>query len=421
MTEVWMSEPAVDPVIEVQRADWSFTGVNEDAEDARFYTALQADVAREIARAFRGGGQVWVGRELRMRVGPYTIHARVASVEPPRATVIGERTQIFARYRERPKEQTQDIASFIAEVIRYPAQREFQAMYDSLVGLDEIKRDLLLKLRLLLDPERIGAWMRAHYREREPYALLQTLRDRYPLVILEGEVGSGKTALARSIGYPLSEELRRPVTLYVMNAQVRGGGHVGELSLNIARAFTEAERAWERERLPVLLLIDEADALAQARGGRQRHIEDDAGVNTLIQRIDRLRGKPMAVLFATNLVQTLDSALLRRAIGSYTFDRPTAEQRAQALRRLLAPLGIGDQHIAELAEQTRPRPVRGFTTIPQRYTYSDLTQRLVPAAVEEALARDQPLTFEALLSACARIDPTPESSAARDSLAGEGR
>lgn len=416
-----MNEPAAEPTIEAQRADWTFTSLNDDAEDARFFTTLQADVAREIARSFRGGGEVWVGRELRARVGPYTVHARVASVEPPRATLIGERTQIFARYRERTKDQGQDTTSFIAEVIRYPAQREFRDLYDSLVGLDDIKRDLLAKLRLLLDPQRINDWARAHYHDHQPHALLQALRDRYPLLILEGEVGSGKTALARSVGYPLAEELRRPVTLYVMNAQVRGGGHVGELSLNIARAFGEAERAWERERLPVLLLIDEADALAQARGGRQRHIEDDAGVNTLIQRIDRLRGKPMAVLFATNLVQTLDSALLRRATGSYTFGRPDDQQRAETFQRLLAPLGVTGAQVAELVRLTAPRPVRGFTTANQRYTYSDLTQRLIPAAVEEALASEQPLTFEALLRACARVDPTPESSTPRDALGGEPR
>src|SRR5581483_857248 len=108
----------------------------------------------------------------------------------------------------------------------------------------------------------------------------------------------------------------------------------------IARAFTEVEQTWQRERIPVMVLIDEADALAQARGGSQRHVEDDAGVNTLIQRIDRLRGKPIAVLFATNLVQTLDTAIMRRATGVYTFDRPTPEQRAAVFQRMLAGTGV---------------------------------------------------------------------------------
>lgn len=402
-----------DSAIEAQRSDWSYSSVSEGADDPKFNASLEPEVAREVARTFRGGGQVWVGREVRAQVGPYTIQARLTSVVPPRATAITERTQFFAHYVERSNEHGQDTANFIAEIIRYPAQQEFRTVFDSLVGLDTIKRELVHKLTLLLDPDRIGAWARAHYGAQEPAALVASLRDRYPLVILEGEVGSGKTALARSVGYPLSVVLHRPVTLFVMNAQVRGGGHVGELSLNIARAFAEAERAWERERLPVLLLIDEADALAQARGGAQRHIEDDAGVNTLIQRIDRLRGKPMAALFATNFVQSLDSALLRRAIGSYYFDRPTEEQRRETLRRLLSGLGLSEEQVALLAQRTGPRPVRGFSDTPQRYTYSDLTQRLVPAAVEEALARDQPVSFEMLLRACDRIDPSPESTTPR--------
>ena len=65
--------------------------------------------------------------------------------------------------------------------------------------------------------------------------------------------------------------------------------------------------------------------------------------------------------------------------------------------------------------------MRGFTTANQHGAYSDLTQRLIPAAVEEALAREQPLTFEALLRACARVDPTPESSTPRDALGGGPR
>lgn len=401
---------AVNPIIEALRADWSFGSISEGVADPKFNAKLETDVRDAVARAFRGGGSVWVGREVRVRVPPYTIPARLINLDPPRATYIGNSTNIVAHFVERPKEQGRDLSSFIAEVIRYPEREEFDATFKSLVGLDDIRQDMLQKLTLLLNPDLLTRWAHTHYPHDPPIALITTLRERYPLLILEGEVGTGKTALARSVGYPLSVKLGHPVMLYIVNAQVRGGGHVGELSLNIARAFDEAEQACEREGQPVMLLIDEADALAQARGSGQRHIEDDAGVNTLIQRVDRLRDKPMAVLFATNLVQTLDSALLRRAVGSYYFDRPTEEQRKETFRRLLAPLGASDDQLTLLAQHTAARPIPGFSDKPQRYTYSDLTQRLIPSAVEEAFARDQPLSIESLLRACERVAPTPESA-----------
>jgi hypothetical protein len=47
-----------------------------------------------------------------------------------------------------------------------------------------------------------------------------------------------------------------------MNAQVRGGGHVGELTQNIARAFDEAERCQQQEQIPAQRLIPYAVELA---------------------------------------------------------------------------------------------------------------------------------------------------------------
>lgn len=404
---------ATTPTIVALSATWSYVDVSGGGDTSEYFSSkpMQKEISRAIAWVYRGAGaRAWVGREMRLSIGENAILARLVSVDPPLANVIDQTTLIYTQYRERPKDQAQDTSNFIADIIRYPAQAEFGQIFDSLVGIDAIKHDIRQKLALLLVPGRIEAWAKELYTENAPTALLTTLRNRYPLIILEGEVGSGKTALARSVGFPLSQDIRRPITLFVVNAQVRGGGHVGELSLNIARAFAEAERSWDRERTPVLILLDEADALAQARGGSQRHVEDDAGVNTLIQQIDRLRGKPIAVLFATNLVHTLDAALLRRAIGIYRFDRPDKEQRVALLRSLVAPIGLRSEQIAELAELTSARPIPGFASEPQRYTYSDLTQRIIPSAVESAIERHSPLTFELLVAACRHIPPTPELS-----------
>ena len=63
-----------------------------------------------------------------------------------------------------------------------------------------------------------------------------------------------------------------------------------------------------------------------------------------------------------------------------------------------------------LVAQTEPRPLPGLGTQLHRYTYSDLSQRLLPCAIEEAiLNKKQPLSVEHLLSACKTTLPTPEA------------
>ncbi len=403
-----MAQPAAASAVAAREVLWTYQGVSEEKDEKDFFIALEQPVAAEIMRRLRGTERVWVGREMRLKVGAYTIHARLTNIEPILATAFTEATQVLARYRERASDESQDTSNFLAEIIRYPKE-SLGAIFNSLVGLDAIKEDMFRKLALLINPAYLKAWLSTNYAAASPKALVQALHDRYPLFILEGEVGSGKTALARSIGHYLAVSLKTELALFVVNAQVRGGGHVGELTQNISHAFTAAERCQEREQIPVLLLIDEADALAQARGGRQTHHEDDAGVNTLIQRIDRLRGRPIAVIFATNLAQSLDAAILRRALASYHFDRPTSEQRAQVFRTLLENTAITERHIAQLVELTKPRQLPGFGATNHRYTYSDLSQRIIPRAVEEAVYARESLNVEHLIRACTLTLPTPEA------------
>lgn len=68
----------------------------------------------------------------------------------------------------------------------------------------------------------------------------------------------------------------------------------------------------------MLLLIDEADALAQSRENAQMHHEDRAGVNAFICGIANQK-LPAAVLMCTNRLKALDPAVQRRAAEVLTF------------------------------------------------------------------------------------------------------
>lgn len=136
-----------------------------------------------------------------------------------------------------------------------------------------------------------------------------------------------------------------------------------------------------KARGAVILLVDEADALAQSREAAQMHHEDRAGVNAFIRGIDRLgRGRlPAAVIMSTNRLTALDPAVRRRAADILVFERPNKEQRHAVLDEPLSQLGCTKQQIESVVSATGALKGRSYG-----FTFSDLTQRLLPSIVLEA-------------------------------------
>src|SRR5207237_6545823 len=91
----------------------------------------------------------------------------------------------------------------------------------------------------------------------------------------------------------------------------------------------------------------------------------------------------------------------------------TAKQREEVFYRLLANTGLQLQDIARLVALTEARSLLGFGSMVHRYTYSDLSQRIIPRAVESAVYTQRPLALEHLVDACRKIMPTPEMQRAR--------
>ena len=115
---------------------------------------------------------------------------------------------------------------------------------DRLIGLDEQKSRLAKILGLLVLPAGLEAWANEHH----PGAavLLDTVLRRPPLVILAGDVGSGKTELAETIGDAVARQEKIDITLFPLSLATRGKGQVGEmtqlLTTAIDYALTEAKK-----------------------------------------------------------------------------------------------------------------------------------------------------------------------------------
>lgn len=282
-----------------------------------------------------------------------------------------------------------------------------QARYDRLVGLDETKDRLRKEATLLADPTRLQSWARAHHQSTD-LAALELFVDRAPLFVFAGDVGSGKTALAESFGCDLAERLDLPVFLYRLKLAARGSGLVGEMTALIGDAFTYLHNQGQRARgtrgvtSVLVLVVDEADALVQSREAQQMHHEDRAGVDAFLAGVDSLAGAkvPVLVVLCTNRVGALDPALMRRAAATFTFSRPNDQQRRAVLSSALRGLDIRPDTIDKLVVLTGPDSDR------PGYTFSDLTQRLVPAAVLQAFP-DQPVRDEQLLTLAAELAPSP--------------
>jgi SpoVK/Ycf46/Vps4 family AAA+-type ATPase len=277
-----------------------------------------------------------------------------------------------------------------------------------LVGLDDHKLRLGKLLGMLVNQQSLIDWGRKHHPDAGD--LLRLISRRPPLVVLAGDVGSGKSELAETIGDQVARQENIDITLFPMSLSTRGQGRVGEMTQLLSGAFeyvvTEASKlknATGRARGATILLVDEADALAQSREATQMHHEDKAGVNAFIRGIDRISNGhlPAAVIMCTNRLGALDPAIKRRAADILTFERPSDEQRRKTLEGPLCTLGFSSENISAIIELTGPQNGRAYG-----FTFSDLVQRLLPAIILDAYP-DRSVDPQRATAIAERMMPTP--------------
>ncbi len=280
--------------------------------------------------------------------------------------------------------------------------RSAQQRLDRLVGLDPIKAALFANATVLLDPSALRTWSSAAHGSVLP--IVETFAERTPLFVLAGDVGTGKSTLAETFAQQVAKDRKINVSVLRLSLRSRGAGAVGEMTRLLGEAFDEVIKRSRNLRSgdAIVLIIDEADAIAQSREFGQMHHEDRAGVNALIRGIDTLAAerRPALVVMCTNRLSALDPAVRRRSAAAFEFTRPADPHRLEVFSQALTGCGLSPTEIEKLVDLT------GDTGRGYGYTYSDLVHRVLPDAVLKAFP-DRPITIDVVADAIAANPPTP--------------
>ena len=243
----------------------------------------------------------------------------------------------------------------------------------TLIGFEQRYQSIKKHLLVGLHPEKVEEWSRRFHKQVIP--LCEVIRQRPPLFLFCGDVGTGKTITAECVANRFTSDMDKEGFLLKLSTRVRGRGLHGEMSQLIQEAFENLKTQAGKRRLSYLL-IDEADSIATLRNTEQMHQEEKASVNTLIQKIDNLGelGGRAVIFLCTNRPGVIDQAIVRRAALTVHFDRPTKQECLDLLAHDLCGAGLSKQDLDRLASMTSSGGIHGDCG----YTFSDFRLRLLP-------------------------------------------
>ncbi|KAI0100715.1 AAA-domain-containing protein [Hypoxylon sp. NC0597] len=150
------------------------------------------------------------------------------------------------------------------------------------------------------------------------YGVLAT--DRIPGCLLYGPPGTGKTLLAKAVAKESGANM-----IEISGASINNK-YVGESEKNVRALFQLAKK-----KEPMVIFIDEADALLGARGRRDLGSRRET-INQFLREWDGMDKMKAFIMVATNRPFDLDEAVLRRLPRKLLIDLPLEADRAAILR-----------------------------------------------------------------------------------------
>ncbi|MBX2803529.1 MAG: AAA family ATPase [Myxococcales bacterium] len=178
----------------------------------------------------------------------------------------------------------------------------------------------------------------------EQMATIESLLPRG--VIFHGPPGTGKTLFAKAIATAIN------ATVLIVSGPELKSKWVGESEANLRAVFRKARRA-----APSVIVFDELDAFASARGTYSGSGVEHSMVNQLLTEMDGFRSNEMVfVVGTTNFLESVDAALLRPGRFEFLIEVPAPDETdREAIARLYDAkfgLKLPDAAISHIVRRT---------------------------------------------------------------------
>ena len=156
-------------------------------------------------------------------------------------------------------------------------------------------------------------------------------------ILFHGPSGCGKTLAS----YVLAGELEK--IMYVINLGAIVSSKLGETSKNLTKIFKKVSSE------ECIIFLDEFDSIGKVRDYNQDHGEMKRVVNTILQLFDYLPQNSV-VIAATNQLQMIDDALLRRFDLKVNLELPNKTQIRELISKTIKKSPFKFKDKTELTE-----------------------------------------------------------------------
>lgn len=200
--------------------------------------------------------------------------------------------------------------------------------------------------------------------------------------LLYGPPGTGKTYTAKALAGTMDINW-----MPVMGSQLTSK-FIGAGTENIAEMFQEAI-----EHQPVILFLDEIDALAPERGGAGQHEDQTKQVNTMLEWVSKIHDEDhrVVIIGATNRKDRIDDAMLRSGRLTTQIEVPYPDEQAR--------VEIADSHLDAPRRDIDWRPVADAS---EGLSAADM-EAVADEAARLAMERNEGVDTDDVLTAVEKI------------------